>query len=59
MGIPESTIAEFTIVRYGKRILKQLERGLALSALIVYGKHIEPPVARSGHVAQEIARDER
>ncbi len=30
-----------------------------MSKLIVYGKHVEPPLARSGHVAQEVAGDQR
>jgi hypothetical protein len=39
--------------------LKQLERGLAVAALIIYGEYVKPPLARRGHLAEEVAGDPR
>ncbi|HSZ61269.1 MAG TPA: hypothetical protein VK828_05710 [Terriglobales bacterium] len=53
----EKTISELSIVRYRKRILEQLERGVAGSVLIVYGEHVETPRARRD-VAHEVTRNQ-
>src|SRR6267378_6513023 len=46
------------IVRHGKGILKQLECIAAAGRFVVYGQHVEAPLARGWHLAQEVARDQ-
>lgn len=46
------------IVRHGKGILKQLERGLAVTVVIVYGNHIEAPLARTCDMAGKFTGDQ-
>jgi len=46
------------IVRHRKGILKQLECSARVVRFVVYGQHVEAPLARGWHLAKEVACDQ-